>query len=331
MRVHDAFRQFLQTLRELGFNHDTVVPPVHLGDSSGWSKWFDNVACESEAEVVKYYTNLGGLIFLLYVLNGTDVHSENLIACGPAPAIIDLECLFTNIDGGEKFLQSQPGYWRQTGRRSVLETGILPVRSKDFNSVLLSEKSVIDLPREWRPRSNDCMIGSQLAPSARYISEICGGFRYAYRFFQQRRTEIARVILERFSDLPVRVTFRETRTYDQIKRRLLEGRFLSSGIDFSIELDLLFGFRQSALSGGNIEIPDKVILEEIASIKRMDTPIFVCFTTGHDVLSLEGDILAKNHFSRAPMELVIRNVGELADADCSHQVELITMSLCGSV
>ncbi|VLS50097.1 Lanthionine synthetase C family protein [Streptococcus pneumoniae] len=45
-------------------------------------------------EIKEYYYTLGQLQFVLYLLGGSDIHYENLIAYGNLPVIIDLETLF---------------------------------------------------------------------------------------------------------------------------------------------------------------------------------------------------------------------------------------------
>ncbi|AEJ24933.1 Lanthionine synthetase C family protein [Streptococcus equi subsp. zooepidemicus ATCC 35246] len=45
-------------------------------------------------EIKDFYYTLGKIQFVLYLLGGSDIHYENLIACGKLPVIIDLETLF---------------------------------------------------------------------------------------------------------------------------------------------------------------------------------------------------------------------------------------------
>ena len=42
----------------------------------------------------RFYHRQGALLALLYVLDGTDMHYENLIAVGEQPVLVDVETLF---------------------------------------------------------------------------------------------------------------------------------------------------------------------------------------------------------------------------------------------
>ncbi|NEE32664.1 DUF4135 domain-containing protein, partial [Streptomyces sp. SID7982] len=42
----------------------------------------------------QFYRRQGALLALLHALDGTDLHHENLIACGPHPVLVDVETLF---------------------------------------------------------------------------------------------------------------------------------------------------------------------------------------------------------------------------------------------
>lgn len=50
--------------------------------------------CTEENQFSKYYQRFGQLIGVLYLLNASDIHMENLIANGEHPIVIDLETLF---------------------------------------------------------------------------------------------------------------------------------------------------------------------------------------------------------------------------------------------
>jgi type 2 lantibiotic biosynthesis protein LanM len=71
------------------------VPAVLQGDSYGWSEFIAHRYCDSAAELRTYYTRLGHWIALARLFGTTDLHAENLIACGPTPVVIDCETLFT--------------------------------------------------------------------------------------------------------------------------------------------------------------------------------------------------------------------------------------------
>ena len=63
-------------------------------DGYGWTEYIDSESCDCEDQVRAFYRRQGGLLALLYLLHATDLHFENLVACGEHPVLVDLETLF---------------------------------------------------------------------------------------------------------------------------------------------------------------------------------------------------------------------------------------------
>ncbi|GGB58352.1 hypothetical protein GCM10011505_44040 [Tistrella bauzanensis] len=88
--------------------------------SHGWMAWVTHSACADTTEVEAFFRRLGGLTALLHLLRGSDIHDENLIAVGPYPVIVDLECLFAG--------RFEPDWLaRLTDAPAFMASGILPV------------------------------------------------------------------------------------------------------------------------------------------------------------------------------------------------------------
>lgn len=66
---------------------------VDCGDH-GWVEFITAEPCASEQEVARFYARQGGFLALLHVLDGADLHHENIIAHGEHPMLVDLEMLF---------------------------------------------------------------------------------------------------------------------------------------------------------------------------------------------------------------------------------------------
>ncbi len=71
---------------------------VLVRDGYGWVEHVAAAACESGEEIERFYRRQGELLALLYVLDAADIHSENLIAAGEHPFLVDLEALFHPLD-----------------------------------------------------------------------------------------------------------------------------------------------------------------------------------------------------------------------------------------
>src|SRR6185369_4077964 len=95
--------------------------------SYGWIEFVLAQSCTSVAEVRRFYQRQGGYLALLYALEATDLHFENLIAAGEHPILVDLETLFhqrlsvAGMDDTDQ-LANRALY------DSVLRVGLLPQR-----------------------------------------------------------------------------------------------------------------------------------------------------------------------------------------------------------
>src|SRR4029453_16005835 len=90
----------------------------------GWVEFAEHADCHSADEVRRFYERHGGYLALLYMLNGTDMHCENVLARSEDPIIVDLEALFHPVlrcdaDGSD-------GPASDDLRRSVVRAGLLP-------------------------------------------------------------------------------------------------------------------------------------------------------------------------------------------------------------
>jgi type 2 lantibiotic biosynthesis protein LanM len=94
--VDSAIATFLSWLFDSTPAADRIrVPPVILCGTYGFSGFVEHRYCESASELRTYYTRLGHWLALARLFGTTDLHAENLIACGPTPVVIDCETLFT--------------------------------------------------------------------------------------------------------------------------------------------------------------------------------------------------------------------------------------------
>lgn len=112
------FHEVIEWLAER--NDDVNFRAMRSVDRStyGWSEAVFANACSSEGEVKQFYIRLGGMLALFFILGTTDMHHENVIACGSVPIPIDLETLVSAP------LMSGADDWKH--RLQIERVGILP-------------------------------------------------------------------------------------------------------------------------------------------------------------------------------------------------------------
>jgi len=322
----------------------------------GWVEYAEHLPCESEIAAQRYYQRAGMLICLLYILGETDGHYENLIASGEYPVLIDTEtlihpdaCRFVE-DGQElaaEFLANRQ-IWR-----SVLRSRLLPTwefkadRNIAYDLSALGggkEENFLKV-RKWKDINTDNMAGyyefvplvgantvslNGIILSANdYVNQIVDGCQQMYHFLLQWRV----VLLANDSPLAalanqqVRIMFRDTEIYGQLMRKTLQPKFLQSGVDRSIELDVLS--RAFLMVDTKPEVW-AVKQMEIQGIEQLDFPYFSTASDSTDFI-LSSELRIKNFFRRASYQQVIFQLHQLSDADLVQQTGLIRAALYSRV
>jgi type 2 lantibiotic biosynthesis protein LanM len=121
------FQQLLAWLNAWGDHPPFRVLRVLDYGSHGWSEYVEQASCDTRAQIARFYERQGGYLALLYVLEATDFHHENLIAAGEQPVLVDLEALF-HPRPQEAEPTSGQALGRETMANSVLGVGLLPQR-----------------------------------------------------------------------------------------------------------------------------------------------------------------------------------------------------------
>ncbi|MET8344746.1 type 2 lanthipeptide synthetase LanM [Streptomyces microflavus] len=201
----------------------------------GWVEFVEERPCSSTAETHLFYRRQGALLALLHLLDGTDLHQENLIACGPHPVLVDVETLFHpplsqahSADPAARALHDsvhRVGLLPQllVGDSAALDVSAIgggraaasPIETADWadagrDTMRLVRRSARFTESANRPR----LEGVPADPSA-YTDSLCEGFRAGYTSISDYRDELLgrRGLLTDFAQDEVRVVPRPTWTY----------------------------------------------------------------------------------------------------------------------
>jgi len=201
----------------------------------GWVEFVEERSCSSTAETHLFYRRQGALLALLHLLDGTDLHQENLIACGPHPVLVDVETLFHpplsqahSADPAARALHDsvhRVGLLPQllVGDSAALDVSAIgggraassPIETADWadagtDTMRLVRRSARFTESANRPR----LAGVPADPSA-YTDSLCEGFRAGYTSISDYRDELLdrRGLLTDFAQDEVRVVPRPTWTY----------------------------------------------------------------------------------------------------------------------
>ncbi len=260
-----AYAQLQTWLNERGAPLPFKVLKVLDRSTYGWAEFIPHLPCRDEEEAKLYYRRAGALLSLLYALETTDCHYQNLIACGPHPILCDLETLMHSRVWYKWAARFAPRMAAEQYRNSVLRVGLLPIwhtpregAMYDISGLGCVEEQTRYWIGQWRavntdrmervqalgriePRENVALLhGRPLLPQE-YQQELSMGFESMYRFLMAQREALlaANGPLRRLAGQQVRFLNRPTGVYSRLTSRLLHPRYLSSGLERSIQLDQL--------------------------------------------------------------------------------------------
>src|SRR5581483_12009702 len=129
MSLDVHFQQLLAWLNGQGISLPFRTISIWDRGAYGWSEFVPFAPCSTVEEIRRFYKRQGGYLALLYVLEATDFHAHNLIACCEHPMLVDLEgLLHPRYKPADPSSAAQLGNWAMG--KSVIRVGLLPRNSR---------------------------------------------------------------------------------------------------------------------------------------------------------------------------------------------------------
>ncbi|HEX4966781.1 MAG TPA: type 2 lanthipeptide synthetase LanM family protein [Thermoanaerobaculia bacterium] len=313
------------------------------GEQHGWVELVEAAPCAEAAGIERFYLRQGGYLALLFALSGTDMHSENLIAAGEHPILVDLEALFHPADQ----LLGQAGE-SEGAPDTVLRVGFLPIAERaaaDQGGADLSGLAAVAgqvLPRpvlraelagtdqmRFERRQVTAPVGQHRpslqgaeVPVASYAGVVEKGFRAMCGLLAAHRDELlaADGPLAAFAAVPVRVVMRPTLAYSGL---FVEGQHpyvLGDALDRDRLLDHLWAVVP--------ELPalERLVPAEHRDLTRGDIPLFTTRPDSRDVWSSDGERVP-SFLEGTGLERVRERLLSLDAAEIERQAWLVRSSL----
>ena len=227
------------------------VPAALSRGEYGWAEHVSHSYCSGPGELADFYRGIGYWLGVMRLLGGSDLHAENVIACGPVPVVIDCETLFTPVyppvPSGLGMAVDQASSLVQA---TVLRTGMLPSRGLalgwrgvDASAVgsWRGEQPLMDMPvildagqdtaRFGYERARATLGESHPSPDPAlgdYWDQVVDGFTGITATLRalDRRGKLAPMLAE-FAACPIRVVPRSTESYAELTRMLWHPASLS--------------------------------------------------------------------------------------------------------
>jgi len=317
------------------------------GKNHGWEEYIVNSTCTSHLELSRFYERQGAYLALLFSLEATDFHFENVIAAGEHPYLIDLEALFHPRLHNKITTDSIAEKSFSVMSNSVLRVGLLPRRVSDeanINSIDLSglgafpgqlasgvaywsQVGTDEMHKSFKtltvPRGhNRPLLNNKDVNTLEFSENIITGFKNMYEFLLQNREEFLSDTgpLHNLLKDEIRVVVRPTRSYGLIRRKSYHPDVLRNALDRDKLLDLLW-----------VSVPKSPRLSSVISFEQndlnvSDIPLFTSRVNSRNLWSSQGDLL-KDFFDESGIESVKKRLRSFNAQDMAQQIWFIKSSL----
>ncbi len=349
MSIDLHFQELLAWLNSQGQQPPFQTFKVLDRGAYGWAEFLYARTCTSQEELERFYQRQGSYLALLYALEATDFHSENLIAAGEHPMLIDLESLFhprVNISTDDKI--GLPGF--ETMGYSVQRVGLLPQRiwagadneGIDISGMGGQAGQLMPTPTPmWTQIGTDQMhlthertefnvghhrptLQGQEIDTLGYCNAIVTGFEATYRLLMRHRQQLLTQFLPGFKHDSIRFLLRHTRTYATLLMDSFHPNVLRDALDRDRLLDRLW------LGVESQPYLRRVIGAEQADLRRGDIPMFTGRVDSYDLFTSDGEQIA-DFFEDSGLDLVKKRIQMLDEDDLERQIWVIRGSFTTTI
>ncbi|MGC5363625.1 type 2 lanthipeptide synthetase LanM family protein [Streptomyces sp. DT24] len=303
LSAHRHFNELAEWFNTLPGTPDLRVLALLDRGTYGWVEFAEERPCPSADLVESFYRRQGALLALLHVLDGTDLHYENVIACGEHPVLVDVETLFHPAEPADG--TDDPA--ARALQRSVYRVGLLPqlfvgdesaldvsgigggraalspVEGVDWAGAGTDEMRLVRRAHRFTESSNQPrLLGAAVDPTA-YTEALLSGFRAGYEAVRAARAELTgpEGLLHAFAGDAVRVVARPTRVYATLLDESTHPDLLRNADERQKVLELL---HTDALGAG---LP-VLVEDELTDLWAGDVPLFTTRPDSTDLWSASG-------------------------------------------
>jgi len=321
---------------------------IHNKKNYHWQEFVSEQHCNTSKDLQTYYKRAGYLLGILYLINATDYHAENLIAHGDTPVLIDHETVIL-----PKISTHFKEYYRQfnEGKKdTVLNTFLLPNNgakgdfpvgacglgsSKETHGYRDKKLGVNRFTKYWRMvtklveedyiKCNVPTLNGKKVFVEEYLEDFISGFEGCYQLLLKNKDFLLSKDspIQHFNNVPIRYIWRSTSAYRIIINFMKEPRNLIDKTQYELKI-------RKYLSVAYKDFPQnspllKILEHEIAQVLRGDIPYFEVNSSSRDLKTEFGTI--KDFFELSAVENIERKLKKLSLEDQEFQKAIILESL----
>ncbi|OXM54825.1 type 2 lantipeptide synthetase LanM [Amycolatopsis thailandensis] len=307
-------------------------------DGYGWLRFVEHRPCADIADVDRFYRRQGILLALLHALDATDVHYENIIACGDQPVLIDIETLFQPSPPDPPEGDPAAAMLARSVQRTLLlpqlfagehgavdisglagRGGKLPTDRVDWADPGTDRMRLVRVPGELAGGNNLPRLDGRDVTPAEHSAALLAGFRLGYDAISTARDELAEH-LRRCAGDPIRVLIRPTNFYFRLLDETTHPDLLRDAADRDHAFDLL-----EEDSAGEDKLL-RLVPHERADLWAGDVPMFTSNPGSTSLLDSRGDSV-EGVVDRPSLDTVLAKVADMDPLDQRDQEWLISATL----
>ncbi|MEV7683174.1 type 2 lanthipeptide synthetase LanM family protein [Streptomyces sp. NPDC088341] len=314
-------------------------------DGYGWLQYIAHLSCSSVADIHRFYRRQGALLALVYAVEGSDLHYDNLVAHGDQPVLVDVETLLHATPAEPMTAGPDPASAALAA--SVHRTCLLPqlmvgeLGAVDISAVggapddsgphaeIAWEGAGTDTMRPVRRpvpftggRNRPLLAGKDVA-AGEYGAALLGGFRAGYDAIVAHRDELRAPdgpLTREGAAGPGRLIVRPTQLYATLLKESLHPDVLRDALDRDALLSLLWAESSDDPAG------QRVIEDEIADLWCGDIPVFFHRPTGSEVWTSRGSRIS-GVLDTSGIAAALEKIGAMGEVDRHDQEWIISASL----
>lgn len=313
-----AWQAFLHNLEAEGLHFvPGCVRVLREGEGFHEVEFVNHTPAESVEQVHDYFKRCGTLLFLTYLLNSNDFHSENLVACADSPFAVDLETLLT----GEIAQRGKKIPLRSLAD-TVMNSGLLP-------SALFDGKELVDMggiTGKLGDQSNLLLFNGIVQNAFEFESDILYGFEQAYLFAMQNKKLVADN-LKLFSTCTFRQLLRPTEVYGKVID-VASCKFEGEAVRIFAHAALSRAYKHD-IDPDRLETINKVLECEVDAVANGEIPLFYTYGNSLDLFCRNKNVL-NGFLSVSPVDATKKRLDSLCDDDLLSQRRIISLALAAS-
>lgn len=329
-------------------------------DREGYG-WVEKVAHADHADIEpleRYFRSAGALLAVVYLLNVTDCHCENVVAADRSPVIVDPETVLEMgySAGATADTRLNERLRRRLMTDSVIGTGLLPHdavpehasgyagvtdRTSEFEQLVWTDVNTDAMDVEYvRPTSDPAANfptcrGSPVAPD-HFVDELADGFGATYRSIEASRDRVATAVERYFGDVETRVLLRSSRAYGGLLDTLRSPKYLRNGARFDLKIQRTLSMRPAdPVFRRETKLPalapddwDEVVDAEREALQRGDIPKFTMYSDDPG-LYFDGTEVLPSLTVATGLGRIRARLETFSSSDRRHQVGLLRGCLAG--